>query len=378
MVCVSAEIEVMVQQIKIRTSKLRKLVSDHEMTAAAVNLKYVNDAEAGITRVSDKEGFVYLSDGAEVTDEQVLLRIKKLVIPPAWTNVWICKCAEGHLQATGIDAMGRKQYRYHALWNTLRNHTKFSHLYDFGNALPTIRKQLQKDMSLPGMPLQKVLATIVALMQQTCIRIGNSAYEKLYGSFGLTTMKDNHVKVEGSEIRFAFKGKKGVYHNISLRSRRLARIVRQCKDIPGKELFQYYDEGGERKSIDSGMVNNYISSICDSHFTSKDFRTWAGTLYAFDALRELGCCDSTSAAKRNIVEALDIVAGRLGNTRAVCRKYYVHPAILGHYEDNTIGKYFKRVLQSDIAGDPYELNAEEKVLMKMLKEDCTATLDVSQ
>ena len=352
--------------IKIRTSKLRKLTgTDNAATAAAANLKYVYDTELGIAR-TDKGGvFAYLLNDKEITDYHTLTRIKKLAIPPAWTNVWICRHANGHLQATGLDVKNRKQYRYHPLWNSLRNLTKFSHLLDFGTALPAIKQRIQKDMALPGLPLNKVLATIVSLMQCTCIRIGSNEYEKLYGSFGLTTLKDKHVKIAGNELKFSFKGKKGVYHDIQLRSKRLAGIVKQCRDIPGQELFQYYDGQGERKPVDSGMVNEYIKEISGAHFTSKDFRTWAGTTYAIQAFRELGCCDTETETKKKIGDALDLVAKRLGNTRNVCRKYYVHPMILDHYTNRTIEKYFVSLEQIK-SMDSGDLSAEEQVLLQML------------
>ena len=206
--------------------------------------------------------FIYTRNGKKIIDENELLRIKKLAIPPAWENVWICNLLNGHLQATGIDTKKRKQYLYHRAWSAFRNQTKFLQLIAFGKKLPSIREQLAKDLARPGLPLEKVLAAVVMIMQETSIRVGNSMYEKLYGSFGLTTMKDKHVKVNGSSVKFCFKGKKGIYHEIDLKSARLARIIKQCKDIPGKELFQYYDEGGDRKSIDSGMVNDYIKNIC--------------------------------------------------------------------------------------------------------------------
>lgn len=285
------------------------MTTDNAETAAAASLKYVYDTEPGIARISKGGSFQYLLNGKLITDANTLARIKSLVIPPAWKNVWICRHANGHLQATGLDTKNRKQYRYHSSWNSLRNLTKFSHLLDFGIALPAIKRRINRDMALPGLPLNKVLATIVSLMQCTCIRIGSNEYEKLYGSFGLTTMKDKHVKIAGDEINFLFKGKKGVYHDISLRSKRLASIVSRCRDIPGQELFQYYDDAGQRKPIDSGMVNDYIKSISGAHFTSKDFRTWAGTTYAFQAFRQMGCCDTISGTKKNIVDVLDFAAG---------------------------------------------------------------------
>jgi DNA topoisomerase I len=355
------------RQIKISANELRKLATDNIGTAEAISLRYVSDREPGISRIKTKSGFKYQLDNEPVIDEATLSRIKSLVIPPAWTNVWICRDAEGHLQATGLDTKQRKQYRYHNLWNALRSQAKFSHLYDFGDALPLIRKQVKKDLSLPGMPMNKVLATIVALMQYTSIRIGNSSYEKLYGSFGLTTMEEQHVQIDGSKLKFMFKGKKGVYHDIELQSRHLARIVQQSKEIPGKELFQYYDEDGSIKTVDSGMVNDYIKGICNRHFTSKDFRTWAGSVYALEAFNKMGRCNTKTETKSKIAAALDMVAKRLGNTRDVCRKYYIHPAVITHYLNNNITKYFNKIKQ--LASNGVDSLGEcEIVLMKILKD----------
>jgi len=354
-------------EIRITARRLRLLASDNITSAKAINLVYVNDTMPGISRVREGDAFVYMFNQKVIKDETTLQRIKSLVIPPAWQNVWICTEPNGHLQVTGFDANNRKQYKYHALWNVLRNHTKFSHLYDFGKALPSIRARLQKDLSLPGLPVEKVLAAIVSLMQCTCIRIGNSMYEKLYGSFGLTTLKDQHVKISGSEMKFSFKGKKGVYHNITMKSKKLANIVKQCRDIPGKELFQYYNENKERKPIDSGMVNGYIKEISGGNFTAKDFRTWAGTLHALEAFQQLGEADTITETKKKIVEALDIVAKQLGNTRTVCKKYYVHPIVIDHYTNKTLSRYLKN-MSNETCADNIDLTAEERVLMKMFED----------
>lgn len=354
-----------VTEIKITRRKMKVLFDDAQKSAAAINLTYITDSEPGIIRVLKASTFTYIKDGKEITDEAELLRIKHLVIPPAWQNVWICPLQNGHLQATGLDAKNRKQYRYHPLWNALRNHTKFFHLYEFGKALPAIRSTLQKDLAKHGLPLEKVLATVVSLMQCTCIRIGNSMYEKLYGSFGLTTLKDKHVKINGSSLKFTFKGKKGVHHDVNLKSKKLAHIVKQCRDIPGQELFQYYGEDGNRHAIDSGMVNNYIKEISGGNFTAKDFRTWAGTLHALEAFKELGLAETVTETKKKIVAALDMVAKQLGNTRTVCKKYYVHPSIIDHYTNKTIMKYLDQITNAE-CGDQVALSAEEQILMKML------------
>ncbi|MDR3679325.1 MAG: DNA topoisomerase IB [Flavipsychrobacter sp.] len=355
-----------VTEIKLTKRTLKTLVYDPVKSAEAINLIYMPDTVPGIERIQDGASFKYLKDGVRVSDED-MGRIKSLVIPPAWKNVWISPFPNGHLQATGTDIKNRKQYKYHPLWNTLRNHTKFYHLLEFGKALPAMRQQLQKDMQQSGLPLQKVLATIVSIMQCTCIRIGNSIYEKLYGSFGLTTLKDKHVKISGNELKFAFKGKKGVHHDISLKSRKLARIVQQCRDIPGHELFQYYTETGDRHPIDSGMVNNYIKQIGGGNFTAKDFRTWAGSLHAIEAFKELGESNTVTEAKKNIIIALDMVASQLGNTRTVCRKYYVHPFVINHYANNTMSRYFSKFDKITCPNDT-GLSPEEHILMQMLED----------
>ena len=349
-------------------AELAEIVHDAVKSAEAANLVYINDGEPGIRRIKKGSAFAYVLNDKPVKDKAHLQRIKSLVLPPAWTNVWICVHDNGHLQATGIDVKNRKQYRYHPLWNTLRNQTKFYRLHDFGEALPTIRLRLEKDIAKLGMPVEKVLATVVSLMERTNIRVGNNFYEKLYGSFGLTTLKDKHVKISGTELRFTFKGKKGVQHDISIKSKRIARIVKECRDIPGKELFQYLDEKGEHKTIDSGMVNNYIREISGGDFTAKDFRTWSGTVHALMAFKEMGFGSTQTESKKNVVAALDIVSKHLGNTRTVCKKYYVHPALFTLYEDKSLEKYMDELNKIEKTDDKSDLTVEEKVLMRILSE----------
>lgn len=355
--------------LKVPKRKLKSIVKDEEKTARAANLVYVSDKEAGIERRKSGEKFNYYFRGKLIKDDEVLLRIKHLVIPPAWTKVWICEKENGHLQATGYDAKNRKQYKYHPHWNSLRNHTKYYRLIDFGKVLPEIRKQLEKDLSMQGLPLRKVLAAVVALMERTHIRIGNSFYEKEYGSYGLTTLKDKHVKFNGSAVTFDFIGKKGVSHSIKLKNKKLATVIKKCRDVPGKELFQFYDEDDQRHSIDSGLVNNYIREISGGDFTAKDFRTWAGTVQAFLALKAIGCCDTKTEIKRRMVEALDMVSDHLGNTRTVCKKYYVHPMILSLYESKKLEKYMDEVDKVEKSGDKNGLTSEEKIVMKILESN---------
>jgi DNA topoisomerase I len=358
--------------VKVRQRRLKKLVSDPVKSAEAVNLVYVNDSQPGIIRLGAPGNFTYKQNGRTIANKTVLDRIRKLVIPPAWQNVWICPLPNGHIQVTGTDVRGRKQYKYHPHWNMLRNHTKFSQLLEFGKALPQIRQKLNEHLATSGLNINKVLAAAVSIMQCTCIRVGNNAYEKLYGSFGLTTLKDQHVQFNGHNIKFSFKGKKGIYHSLSLKSRKLANIVKQCRDIPGKELFQYYDQNGQRSCIDSGMVNNYIKEISGGNFTAKDFRTWAGSLKALSAFKELGEANSITQIKKKIVEALDQVASHLGNTRTVCKKYYVHPSIIDRYSDSTLMKMISSHAGAvaTCKGD-VDLNEEEHLLLKVLEKGNT-------
>ncbi|HEV8504929.1 MAG TPA: DNA topoisomerase IB [Chitinophagaceae bacterium] len=343
--------------------KLKGLLQNTEKSAEVINLVYVSDKEPGIERSRQGKNFIYTKKGKKITGKSDLLRIRRLVLPPAWENVWICSLSNGHLQATGFDVKRRKQYKYHSLWSEFRNQTKFYQLLEFGKKLPAIRERLAKDLSKPGLPLEKVLAASVMIMQETNMRVGNEAYEKLYGSFGLTTLKDRHVKINGSSVKFCFKGKKGIYHEVDLKSAKLARIVKQCRDIPGKELFQYYNEDGDRRSIDSGMVNEYIKNICCDNFTAKDFRTWTGSVYAIEALKELGCCDDETEKKKRTVQALDTVAKRLGNTRAVCKKYYIHPIIEELYSSGKLETFFQT--KANTARNQF--SEAEHILMQILE-----------
>jgi DNA topoisomerase-1 len=271
-----------------------------------------------------------------VKDRATLARIRHLAIPPAWTDVWIAPDPEAHLQATGRDARGRKQYRYHPEWRACRDDTKYDRMQAFAAALPKIRTRTAADLARPGLPRQKVLATVVQLLEKSLIRVGNEEYKKQNHSFGLTTMQDTHVQVKGSTLRFEFRGKSGVRHSVDVNDRRLARIVKQCRDLPGQDLFQYIDAGGKRCDVSSGDVNAYLKEITGEDFTAKDFRTWAGTVLAATALREFEKVDSKAQAKKNVLQAVEAVAGLLGNTRSVCRKSYIHPAIIDSYMDGSM------------------------------------------
>jgi DNA topoisomerase-1 len=286
----------------------------------------------GIRRQGSGRGIVYLgTDGAPVADPAVLERIRRLVIPPAWTEVWICPSEEGHIQVTARDARGRKQYRYHPRYRAIRDETKFGRMLEFSELLPGIRDRLERDLKRTGLERRKILATVVWLLERTCIRIGNDEYARENKSYGLTTLRRRHVAIRGAKLDFEFRGKSGVRHSHSITDRRIARIVQHCQSLPGQELFKYLDEDGRRQSVDSGDINQYLQDISGREITAKDFRTWAGTMLASSALRKLGPATSEREAKANIVRAVDEVARRLGNTRAVCRKYYIHPVIIEAY-----------------------------------------------
>ena len=302
--------------------------------ARDAGLRYTSDATAGIRRSKHGPTFRYHDpNGRRITSRDELARIRALVIPPAWTDVWICTDPRGHLQATGRDARGRKQYRYHPNWRKVRDETKFYRMIGFAKRLPLIRQRTRRDLRLDGLPREKVLATVVCLLERTLIRVGNDEYAKQNRSYGLTTLRDSHVTVKGARVRFTFRGKSGIAHAIDLDDRRLARIVRRCRDIPGYDLFQYLDDQGERQTIGSADVNAYLKSICGEDFTSKDFRTWAGTVHAAEVLRACGVCRSKAEEKRNILRAVEAVAHRLGNTKAVSRKCYIHPTVFDAYVD---------------------------------------------
>lgn len=342
-------------------------IKDAVTTAISAGLVYVSDNQSGFERIRKGNTFLYMDGRKRLRDKLQLNRINGLVLPPAWESVWICKLSKGHLQATGYDSLHRKQYRYHSSWMTVRNNTKFYRLKEFGEHLPAIRKRLKKDLSPPGFPQNKVLAVMVSLLETINIRVGNSFYEKLYGSFGLTTLKNRHIKVNGSQLQLSFKGKKGIRQNITFNNKKLSRIIKGCKEIPGKELFEYYDEDKNIHLVDSGMVNNYIRDISEGDFTAKDFRTWAGSMHALLAFKELGDFETTSEMNRKIPAALDIVSKQLGNTRAVCKKYYVHPLILEYYRDKKLETFISEptAVESGNSNDGYM--PEEKVLLKILE-----------
>jgi DNA topoisomerase-1 len=342
---------------------------DPVASAKAAGLRYVNESTTpGIRRLGGPKRFVYRRpDGRTVTDAADLHRIRSLAIPPAWTDVWICPNALGHVQATGRDARGRKQYRYHPQWREVRDDAKYGRLIAFAQALPRIRARTEQDLRTPGLSREKVLAAVVQLLEKTLIRVGNEEYARTNRSFGLTTMRDQHARIRGTTVRFAFRGKSGISHDVDLNDARLARVVKACRDLPGYELFQYVDAQGSHQSIDSADVNGYLRSITGEDFTAKDFRTWAGTVLAARALAAIERFTSGRQAKRNIVRAVEQVAKRLGNTTAVCRKCYIHPAILDAYVDGatleTVTATAARLVKSGRG-----LNAEERAVVRIIEQ----------
>ena len=341
---------------------------DPVQTAKAAKLRYMTDTMPGISRQRAGDQFIYVDpQGNLIDDEDTLARIRSMALPPAWERVWISLRENGHLQATGIDTKNRKQYRYHANWNAIRSETKFFRMVAFGNALPQLRARLDNDLKRRELTQEKVIAIALSVMEQTLIRVGNAAYEKEYGSYGLTTLKDRHVKAEGDEARFSFKGKKGIYHDITLHDKRLAKLVKACRDIPGKELFQYYDQNGNRQSIDSGMVNTYLHETMGDEFSAKDFRTWAGTTNALRLLVDMAPCETEKDAKKNVNTVLDEVSHQLGNTRTVCRKHYVHPQILEAYECKDLNPYIAKKSRYRQTS-PHGLDGVEKLLLAFLED----------
>jgi DNA topoisomerase I len=353
--------------------QLQVIAADPVQSAKDAGLRYVTDAQPGILRKRRGKGFRYIGpDGKPVRDPEVLARIKSLVIPPAWTDVWICTNPRGHLQVTGRDARGRKQSRYHPRWREVRDETKYERMLLFGATLPRIREQVEQDLAAPGLPRRKVLATIVRLMETTFIRVGNEEYARENHSYGLTTMRNRHVEVDGSTVTFKFQGKSGIRHTVDINDRRLARIIQRCQDIPGYELFQYMESDGEYHPIDSADVNDYLREISNQDFTAKDFRTWAGTVLACMALREFEAFESETQAKKNIVQAIKTVALRLGNTPSVCRKCYVHPTVLECYQTGAMIKFFKRRTKQQITDLSNTLQQEEAALMRLLRHDISS------
>ncbi len=341
---------------------------DPAAAAKQAGLRYVTDRMAGISRRRAGKAFSYrAADGEKITDERTLQRIRKLAIPPAWRDVWICKTANGHLQATGIDAKGRKQYRYHADWRALRDETKYNRMVAFGRALPFIRARVARDLRREGLPREKIVATIVRLLETTLIRIGNQEYARENASFGLTTLRNRHVAVEGDTIAFEFRAKSGKMRRLRLKDRTMARLVKQCRDLPGYELFQYLDKDGERHRVTSDDVNDYLKDASGADFTAKDFRTWAGTVLAALALREFEAFDSDAAARRNITRAIEQVSGRLGNTVSICRKCYVHPEIFDAYLDGSLAIGLKEDVDSALKEELTHLTPEEVIVLAFLQ-----------
>jgi DNA topoisomerase-1 len=342
---------------------------DPVTSAKEAGLHYVTDRKPGITRKRAGSGYTYYApDGSKIADRKTRARIKALVIPPAWTDVWICPDPLGHLQATGRDARGRKQYRYHPGYREARDETKYERTIAFGLALPGIRKRVDRDLARQGLPREKVLATVVKLLETTLIRVGSEEYARTNKSFGLTTMRNRHVSVKGAKVEFKFRGKGGIRHNVDVEDRRLARIVARLQELPGQALFNYLDSDGKRHSIGSTDVNDYLREISGQDFTAKDFRTWTGTVLAASALREFERFDSQAQAKRNLVQAIETVAERLGNTPSVCRKCYVHPVVLDSYLEGSLVERLKVQAEEELAAALGELPAEEAAVLAFLQQ----------
>ena len=345
--------------------KSRVIQQEPHISAAEAGLRYVSDTLPGIRRKKSGKSFRYVDPaGKPVKQAETIARIRRLAIPPAYTDVWICPDPRGHIQATGRDARGRKQYRYHPRWREVRDETKFTRLLAFAEGLPRMREAVEHDLGLPGLPRKKILATVVQLLEWTCIRVGNEEYARNNKSFGLTTLKDQHVEVSGSNIRFEFRGKSGKAHSCDVTDRRLARIIARCQAIPGQELFQFIDEDGNRQAVSSEDVNEYIREIAGGDFSAKDFRTWTGTMLAAAALRELGPAETAREAKTSYLQAIDRVSEQLNNTRAVCRKYYVHPALFESYSEGTLLDLFERELKRARSNG---LEKEEAAVLAILR-----------
>ncbi|GHO51593.1 DNA topoisomerase IB [Ktedonobacter robiniae] len=338
-------------------------------SAHEAGLRYVTDSMPGITRKRAGRHFRYLdAQGEPVRDEKTLARIRSLVLPPAWKDVWICTRPNGHLQATGRDAKGRKQYRYHSQWREVRDATKYDSLVAFAHSLPALRQHLEQDLQRQGLTREKILATLVRLLDVASIRIGNEEYMRSNGSFGLTTMREGHVDIEGSTIHFCFIGKSGKVLTIDVEDRQLARIVKKCRELPGQELFQYVDSAGERHTLSSDDVNAYLQAVCGQAFTAKEFRTWTGTVVAVGALIELGRAETKTREKKNIGEAVDHAANYLGNTKAICRKCYVHPALFTSYSDGSLWQAVSSFEQHHAQKRFQGLSREEAIVLTLLED----------
>ena len=351
-------------------------VRDPKLAARAAGLRHVSDRAPGITRRRRAKTWLYFTpEGARIKDPDEIARINKLAIPPAYTDVWICPNPRGHLQAVGRDARGRKQYRYHAQWRAVRDEAKYGKMLIFGRVLPAIRAQVNADLSAPGLPKRKVVAAIVALLEKTMMRVGNEEYAQQNKSFGLTTLRSRHARVRGSRVLFDFRGKHGIKHEIDLSDRRLAAIVGRCRDLPGQDLFQYLDEDGERSNATSDDVNEYLREASGEDITAKDFRTWAATNLAASALREFEAFDTAAKAKTNLVRAVEEVARRLGNTPAICRKCYIHPAVFDGYLDGSLLEGLKARADDVLEDKPPGLTPEEVAITAYLSRRLGEAID---
>lgn len=349
--------------------------ADPYESASVAGLRYVTDEEPGIVRKRTGRGFCYLDcSGKPIRDKQTLQRIQSLVIPPAWTTVWICPAKHGHLQAVGRDARGRKQYRYHPLYRAVRDATKYGRMAAFGAVIPNIRERVHHDLESTGMPREKVLATIVSLLEQTAIRVGNEEYARTNKSFGLTTLREKHVEISGYKLRFHFRGKSGLTHDLELTDRKLSRILRQCQELPGHELFHYINESGDIVKISSEDVNSYLREIAGADFTAKDFRTWVGSSQMVLELEKIGPAGSETEAKKNIVGAIKNAAAKLGNKPSTCRAYYIHPAILESYMDQSL---FDAMKKSPEAKGPFDLRREERCVLTLVSAHEKAKIPVA-
>lgn len=359
-----------------RISEPAEAANENKLAAKAAGLRYVSDDKPGITRRKAGKGWRYLGpDGKPVTDYWEKKRIDKLAVPPAYTEVWICPFENGHIQATGRDAKGRKQYRYHPKWTETRDLAKYGRMVEFARLLPELRRRVDADMRRAEPCREKVLATIVSLLEKTLIRIGNEDYARENKSFGLTTLRNRHVDIEGATLRFDFKGKSGKTWNLSVKDRRVARVVRSIQELPGQHLFQYIDEDGTRRPVDSADVNDYLREITGEDVTAKDFRTWAGTVLASMALREFEKVDSAARTKKNVKAAIESVAKRLGNTPTICRKCYVHPEVLNAYLDGTLLDEIKGEVDAELAENAGALKPEEAALLGLLSRRISREVD---
>lgn len=350
----------------LTSEEISSILTHPDKAAETAQLIYISEEDLSIERRRNKDEFVFYKKGKILKDEKVLLRIKKLVIPPGWEDVRICRQENGHLQVVGKDVKNRKQYIYHPNWTRLRNQTKFYKIAAFGKLLPKIRAQVDEDLDLHGMPQRKVLALVIRLMEETHIRIGNDCYAKRNKSYGLSTLRSRHLKVSRGRMKFHFIGKKGKEHSVTVRNKKLVRLINKCEEIPGWQVFKYYNADGEKRSVDSGMINEYIQEISGDMYSAKDFRTWGATKIFFETLREIGYTEDEKQNKKNIINALDVTADALGNTRSVCKSSYVHPQVIELYQDGGIKAYFKKVDRKRSNKD--FISHTEEVLLEMFRD----------